>query len=99
MRVVYRPKFLSDLRDAYAWIAADGVSAAEHLVDRIESVVGGLKRFPMMGVQQERLAPGLRSIRVRPFRHLIIYRVDKDEIDLIRLLHGARALEQQDYQP
>ena len=53
----------------------------------------------MAGTPQEALAPSLRSIRVRPFRHLIFYRVGNDEIVLIRLIHGARALERQNYQP
>jgi addiction module RelE/StbE family toxin len=99
LRVIYRPQFLRDLRDAYSWIAADNERAAEHLSDQVDAIVDRLTRFPMIGAQRDRLAPGLRSIRVRPFRHLLIYRVAADEIDLIRLLHGARALEKQDYAP
>ena len=97
MRVVRRPRFLDDLDDAYTWIAPDSERAAERLLDRIAATIERLRQFPMTGALRENLAPELRSIRVRPFRHLIFYRIGEDEIVLIRLLHGARALERQDY--
>lgn len=97
MRVVRRPRFLDDLYDAYAWIASDSEPAAERLLDRVEAAVERLRGFPMAGAPRENLAPGLRSIRLRPYRHIVFYRVDADEIMLVRLLHGARALERQDY--
>ena len=99
MRVVRRPEFLDDLYDAYAWIAPESERAAERLLDRVEATIARLRQFPKAGAQRESLAPDLRSIRVRPFRHLIFYRAGEQEIVLIRLLHGARALEKQVYQP
>lgn len=98
MRVVRRPKFLDDLSEAYAWIAPDSERAAERLLDRVDATIERLQQYPLVGALREHLAPGLRFIRVRPFRHLIFYRVGSDEIVLIRLLHGARALEKQDYE-
>lgn len=99
MRVVRRPKFQEDINDAYAWIAADSARAAERLLDRIEATIDQLKLFPRTGAPRESLAAELRSVRVRPFRHLIFYRAGEDQLMLIRLLHGARALEDQDYKP
>jgi toxin ParE1/3/4 len=97
LRIVRRPKFLDDLFDAYAWIAPDSEKAAERLLDRIEATIETLRQFPLTGAHRESLGPDLRSIRVRPFRHLIFYRTSEEEIVLLRLLHGARALEDQDY--
>lgn len=97
MRVVRSPKFLDDLAAAYAWIAPDSVRAAERLLDRVEATVERLGQYPLIGALRESLGPGLRSIRVGPFRHLVFYRVEADRIVLLRLLHGARALERQDY--
>jgi toxin ParE1/3/4 len=99
LRVIRRPKFLDDRYDAYAWIASESERSAERLQDRIEAAIEHLREFPMTGVPREELAVGLRSIRVRPFQYIIFYRVSEDEIVLIRLLHSARALERQDYQP
>jgi toxin ParE1/3/4 len=99
LRVVRQPRFRDDYSDAYAWIAADSQSSAERLLDRVEATIEFLQLYPMTGALRERLGPDLRSIRVRPFSYLIFYRVNKDELVLIRLLHGARALEEQDYKP
>jgi toxin ParE1/3/4 len=99
LRVVRQPKFQEDYNDAYAWIASDNEPAAERLLNRIEVTIDRLMQFPMTGTTRDTLAPGLRSIRVRPFQHLIFYRGVEDQLVLIRLLHGARALAEQDYRP
>jgi toxin ParE1/3/4 len=97
VRVVRRPKFVDDLSDAYAWIAPNSEMAAERLLDGVEATVARLIKFPLIGAGRETLAPGLRSIRVRPFRHLVFYRIEDDQVVLIRLLHDARMLENEDY--
>lgn len=98
MRVVRRPKFLDDLYKAYEWIASDSERAAERLLDRVDATVERLQQYPMIGTSRDSLAPGVRSIRARPFRHLIFYRVANDELILIRMLHGARRLEAQAFE-
>jgi toxin ParE1/3/4 len=90
MQVVRRPKFIDDLADAYAWIATDNPSAADRLLALIAVVISRLQPYPFIGASREELGAGVRSIRVRPFPHLIFYRVDGETITLIRLLHGAR---------
>ena len=94
MRVLRRPRFVEDLYEAYAWIAADSEPAAERLLDRVEVAIDRLQQYPMAGAPRENLTPGLRSIRAVPFRHLIFYRVTGEDIVLIRLLHGVRNLGQ-----
>ncbi|MBU6407170.1 MAG: type II toxin-antitoxin system RelE/ParE family toxin [Alphaproteobacteria bacterium] len=64
--------------------------AADRLLRLIAVVISRLQRFPFIGASREELGAGVRSIRVRPFPHLIFYRVDGETITLIRLLHGAR---------
>jgi toxin ParE1/3/4 len=67
-------------------------------ITRIGATVERLTTHPLIGAPREPLAPGLRSIRVRPFRHLLFYRIDDSEIVLIRHLHSARNLEKQEYE-
>ena len=98
MRIVRRPKFLVDIKDAYDWIAPDSEKAAEHLLDRIDATIARLGQYPLIGAFRQELAPELRSIRVRPFKHLIFYRVSGNRVVLVRLLHGAQALAKQDYE-
>jgi toxin ParE1/3/4 len=99
LRIIRRPKFLVGLDEAYRWIARDSTPAGERLLESVRATVERVKRYPMTGTPREDLAPELRSIRVRPFRHLIFYRFSDQELELIRLLRGARALEKQDYKP
>lgn len=92
MRVIRRPKFVDDLADTYVWIAADNVAAADRLLAVTEAAVSRLGRFPFIGAPREELGAGLRSIRIRPFPHLMFYRVGDEVVTLIRLLHGSRDL-------
>lgn len=98
MRIVRHPKFLEDLFDAYTWIASDNQKMAERLLDCVDATLERLRQPPLIGASRPALGEALRSIRVRPFRHQIFYRLERDEIALMRLLHGARALEHQDYE-
>ena len=93
MRVVRRPLFLDDLTDAYAFLAGQSPKSADRLLDEVEVVVALLAEFPGLGRPRDGLRPGVRSFRVRRFRHLIFYRVTADEIVLLRILHGAHDLE------
>ena len=66
------------------------------LSGRRSGQIARLARIPFIGAPREELAPGLRSIRIRPFPHLLFYSVDGETVTLIRLLHGARDLPNQD---
>ncbi len=93
MRVVRRPRFLDDLTDAYAFLAGQSPKSADRLLDEVEVVVDLLIEFPGLGRPRDELRAGVRSFRVRRFRHLIFYRVTADAIVLLRILHGARDIE------
>ena len=97
MSVVRRPKLLDNLADAYDWIAPDDEKAAARLLDLVDATASRLARFPYIGAPRDELAPALRSIRIRPFRHLLFYRVTDDEVVLIRLLHGSQDLPRQSF--
>lgn len=99
MLVVRSPKFLDDVAEAYAWIAPHSATAAERLLDRVDATVRRLALYPLVGAPRSDLVEGLRSVRVRPFRYLVFYHPQGGEVLLIRLLHGASALEQQRYEP
>jgi toxin ParE1/3/4 len=96
MHVVRRPKLIDDLARAYEWVAVNDFAAAERLLGLVDAAVARLARFPYIGAPREELGPGLRSIRIRPFPHLLFYSVDGETVTLIRLLHGARDLPNQD---
>ena len=92
MRVLRRPLFLDDLADAYAHLADQSPRAAEGLLEEVQLLVDLLAEFPHLGRPRDELRSGVRSFRVRRFRHLIFYRVTPDALVLLRILHGARDL-------
>lgn len=90
LRVFRRPRFLDDLTEAYAYLAERSPVSADRLLDEVELVVLLLAAFPEIGRPREELRSGIRSFRLRRFRHVLFYRLDHDSVVLLRLLHGAR---------
>jgi plasmid stabilization system protein ParE len=58
-----------------------------------------LAAFPEIGRPRDELRPGVRSFRLRRFRHLLFYRLTQDSIVLLRFLHGARDIQRDLIQP
>lgn len=92
MQILRRPKFIDDLTDAYAYVAERDPQAADRLLDDVDALVNLLASFPELGRIRDELRPGVRSFRLRHFRHVLFYRSAGDAIVLLRLLHGARDL-------
>jgi toxin ParE1/3/4 len=94
--VTWRRKAEEDLAEAYAHIGGESLDAAERWIRAVEdavrllrenSSVGRLRRF------RSSRARGVRSWAVEGFpAYLVFYRIDDDELEIVRLLHGARDL-------
>jgi toxin ParE1/3/4 len=93
LRVFRRPRFIDDLTEAYAYLADRNPVSADRLLDEVELVVQLLAAFPEIGRPREELRPGVRSFRLRQFRHVLFYRLNQDNIVLLRFLHGAREIQ------
>jgi toxin ParE1/3/4 len=85
-----RPRFLDDLTEAYAYLAERNPASAQRLLDEVEAIAELMAAFPEAGRAREELRPGVRSFRVRRFRHIVFYRHTGDRIILLRIRHGAR---------
>ena len=81
-----------DLDEIWDYIAHDNPVAATRMVYRIRDRFEMLGRQPLLGEACEDLQPGLRSFPVRPY--VIYYSVLHDEVSIVRVLHGARDVEQ-----
>jgi toxin ParE1/3/4 len=90
MRVERLGSFIEDLSASYGYLADLSPAAAERLLDEVERTVALIQRVPMIGRRRPELSPGMRSFKIRRFRHLIFYRLEADQIVLVRLLHGSR---------
>ena len=80
-----------DFTDIIEHIAAENLTAAEKMIQRIESRLSMLQRNPRLGsrVRDENLAlKGYRYLVIGPY--LVFYRIEGRTIWVDRILHGAR---------
>jgi len=82
--IVWTSKARRDLEDAHAYIARDDLSRATETVQKIVVAINRLTDFPSMG------RPGRKS----GTRELVVprlpYRVQNDEVVIVRILHTSR---------
>jgi len=79
---------LLDLRRIHEHIRAENPAAAERVRLSILSTVGMLRDFPYLGRSGRRR--GTREKTVTKLPYLILYRVDAEEVIILRIYHGAR---------
>ena len=87
MKVILAPRAIDDLQTIGDWIARDdpvrALTFVEELFDAAQALSEMPSRFP--------LVVGLPGVRRRVFgKYLIFYRVHANNIDVARILHGAR---------
>ena len=90
-RVWRHPKTADDLLEIWLFVARDNVRAADRLLDLIEEKFNRLAEFPEIGHAREDVGPGIRAMPVR--RYLVLYRQRRDRIEIVRVVHGSRGLE------
>ena len=95
-RAIWRSVAEEDLSAAYLHIGAESPEAAERLLDAVESTVRFLLETPLAGRLREFRSARAQDVRSWPVRdfssYLIFYRPVAEDIEVIRLLHGARDL-------
>jgi toxin ParE1/3/4 len=80
-----------DLLAIAEYIARDNPGAAARWLDQIEEKLLLLAKHPYMGEAVDSLRPGLR--RFSHGKYLIFYEPRATGIGLVRVLHGARRIE------
>ena len=76
------------LTSAYEYIAADNESAATETINYIWDSVGTLARHPYAG--RKGRVPGTRELVIRGTPFVVAYRLQKDEVRILAVLHAAR---------
>ncbi len=78
-------------------IAEDNLGAADRFADALDDAYSQLAELPGMGARRDYSNPKLTGMRMLPvpgFRnHLIFYRASETELQILRVLHGARDIE------
>ncbi len=90
-------RVLEDLINLSARIAEDDLAAADCFLDAVADSFERLTQMPYIGVERRFTNPQLSGVRmwfVKGYeKHLIFYRVTDDAIEIIRVLHAARDIE------
>lgn len=75
------------LRLIHAHIAYDDPTAARLVIKKIRSSVPRLATFPMSGRSGE--VPETRQLIVSNLPYIVVYRVNGDVVEILRVLHTA----------
>jgi len=94
LRLVIRPRAHHDVVDIALRIAANNLAAGERFFDAFESTCELLRTVPTVGAictVTSQTLQGLRLKAITGFRnHLILYRQQLDQLEIIRVIHGVR---------
>lgn len=85
--MIWTPEAEADLEQGVTYIARNSVSAAIATEDRVLHAADGLREFPNEG---RRRIDGRREFVVAATPFLLIYRIDGDDIFLLRVWHMSR---------
>ena len=88
MRVRWTTPAREQLVSAYEYIAVDDRAAAARTAQQIWQTTQLLARHPMAG--REGRVPGTRELVVHGTPFIVVYRLHKNEIWLLAVLHAAR---------
>jgi toxin ParE1/3/4 len=99
MKRVVRPAIVDlDLAENALYIGRSDPEAGLRFFDAAEITIQELAAFPEIAGVWEADHPKLKGIRVWPIagfeNYLIFYRPIRDSVMLVRVLHGARDIEQ-----
>lgn len=95
MKVIVRAAAEDDLHHLYAWIAKDNPAAAARMVARIRDRIQFLELDSLAGMGRPGLDPGTRELIEYPY--IIVYEIhrDRDEVEVLAVVHGAQGREAQ----
>lgn len=79
---------LRDLEEAHSFLNERNPPAARQFVQRILASVESVERFTLLGVHGRTL--DTREYVVPHTRYIIVYRVGRESVQILRVLHSSR---------
>jgi toxin ParE1/3/4 len=89
-----RPQAEIDIASIWNYVAADNITAADRLIDRIERSFDMLAEQPLAGRARSDLAPRLRSFPVGSY--VIFYIPVADGVEVVRVMSGRQDIDVDD---
>lgn len=83
---------LSDLETILESLEEQSPQAATNFAKSFEEQRERLSAFPEMGRTRDEVAPGLRSILLKPV-FVAFYRVESGRAEIVRILHASRDID------
>ncbi len=95
IRAALSPAAERDILEIVAWIASENPVAAEGFrmaLDKLAAIIGG---HPRTGASKPHSAsPPIRFLPIRGYPCVVVYTPDRDPPLIVRVLHGARDLQE-----
>lgn len=88
MKIVWLPAAAHALDREYDYLAARHPQAARTVFSRIAALVKRLEDFPQSGRQGQ--IAGTRELVIPSLPYVVIYRVNADQVEILRVFHTAR---------
>ncbi len=90
-RVRISAEAVIDLDEIWLHMASDSPTNADGFLDRlVTTITDTLAAAPLAGRARDEFGVGLRSF---PFqRYVVFYRVPREDVEIVRIIHGARDL-------
>jgi toxin ParE1/3/4 len=90
-RVSYTNLARQDRLELWLYVAVENILAADNLLDEIDEKLLLLAGSPSLGRARPEIGSGIRQFPVR--NYLIFYTPEPNGISVLRVLHGARRIE------
>lgn len=84
---------LTDLENAYDYVAADSIQSARVMAERIGNAARKVAMYPLIG--RPGVEPGTREWVVRRTRYLLVYEIT-DALEILRVWHMSQQRTGQD---
>ena len=88
MRIHWTKPATEELLAAYEYVVSENPAAAERITNQIWETVGVLTRHPLAG--RKGRVMGTRELVVVGTPFVVAYRVEKDEVWVLAVMHAAR---------
>lgn len=88
MPIVWLSLAVRDLTEIRSYIAAENPATARKVADRIKQSVSQLGE--MLNIGRVGRVFGTRELVISPTPYIVAYRVSKNQVEILRVLHGAQ---------
>ena len=96
MRLILSRRAKEDLLEIWQFIADHDEIDPDRYIDHLKDRALELLHFPELGRARNEILSGLRSLLAR--NHLLFYRIEDKEVQVLRILHGSMDLPNQTFE-